>query len=193
MGRYQGRQESPLSELGQMQARALGRALAGTGLRRIVSSPLQRCIETARPLGETLHLEIETDPRLTEIAHGVWETRYRDDVQRNDAGRFFAWKNDPERVSFPEGESLLDVLRRWRLFASGFDAATDSLVVTHDVVARLAILEATARAVRDLWQPRVVNGGFAEFVAADGRWRLQEECIDAHLAGIAADVARQAL
>ncbi|HKE36237.1 MAG TPA: histidine phosphatase family protein, partial [Candidatus Baltobacteraceae bacterium] len=76
-GRYQGQRESTLTELGRRQAEALAGALADSGARRILSSPLRRCVDTARPLAERLGISVETDDRLLEIAHGNWEGRLR--------------------------------------------------------------------------------------------------------------------
>ena len=192
-GRYQGRRESTLSPLGIAQAHALALALVGMQLRRIISSPLARCRATAQPLASALGLCVQEDPLLLEIAHGTWEGRYRDEIARNDTDRFYDWKNRPERVRFVGGESVIDVLERWKRFAASYDQPGEALVVTHDVVVRLAILEATGGTAADLWKPRVVNAGFAEFRVAGGRWALQTECVDQHLAGVAANPDAQAL
>ena len=46
-GQMQGRQHSRLTEVGRAQAREAGRWLAGRGLARVLSSPLERAAETA--------------------------------------------------------------------------------------------------------------------------------------------------
>jgi broad specificity phosphatase PhoE len=58
----------PLSDLGRRRAEALAERLATSGLRRIVSSPLERAQETARIIAERLPdpVEIELDPELRE-------------------------------------------------------------------------------------------------------------------------------
>jgi len=192
-GRYQGRRESPLSELGRAQAQALARALEDKGVRRIVSSPLIRCVATALPLARAVGIAIEEEPLLLEIAHGTWEGRYRDEIKANDPERFYEWKHRPERVHFAGGESVLDVLVRWRAFTASFDPRADTLIVTHDVVVRLAIVEAMGETAAALWRPRVVNAGYAEFRVARGRWALDAECVTSHLDGLAADLDEQAL
>lgn len=193
LGRYQGRRDADLSPLGRIQAQALAGALSGAGIARIVSSPLQRCTLTAQPLADLTGVPVETDHRLIEIAHGSWEGRYREDIERDDASLYRLWREHPERVAFEYGETLDDVLDRWRSFAASFDASCDALLVTHDVVVRLAILDFTGRPAAQLWQPRVVNGGYAEFEVADGSWRLLRECVEDHLAGHATDPDGQAL
>jgi broad specificity phosphatase PhoE len=192
-GCYQGRLDVPLSPLGEQQADALGRSLLDKHIGRIFSSPLIRCIETASPFSEQSGIAIERDERLIEIAHGGWEGKLRDDVMREDPERYYAWKHDPANVSFPGGESLVDVRNRWRSFVQTFAPESDTLIVTHDVVARVAILEATGRELDDLWKPRVVNAGYAEYDLTDGVWRLIHECCDSYLAGLENDISAQAL
>jgi broad specificity phosphatase PhoE len=193
-GRYQGqRDESSLTELGLRQAHALARALVESGAARVIASPLQRCVQTARPIAESLGAKLETDGRLLEIAHGTWEARLREEIERTDHSRMRAWMEAPQTVSFDGGESLLDVDRRWRAFADSLAGDNDVVVVTHDVLVRLAILAATHRRTAELWQPRVRNGAYALFERRRAAWNLLEECQDGHLDGLLADASRQAL
>ncbi|HEY1975631.1 MAG TPA: histidine phosphatase family protein [Candidatus Baltobacteraceae bacterium] len=192
-GRYQGQRESTLTELGMQQARALAGDLSQSGARRVIASPLQRCVETARPLAESLECPIDTDARLLEIAHGTWEGRLREEIERADGERMRAWRTAPHTVTFAGGESLADVDRRWRAFAGSLPGENDVVVVTHDVLVRLAILAATHRPPSQLWRPRVRNGGYALFEKTSGGWDLVEECHDSHLDGFLADTSRQAL
>ncbi len=192
-GRYQGRRESTLSPLGIAQARALAGALAQKPIAQIVSSPLARCLATAYPLALALGVTVVQEPLLLEIAHGTWEGRHRDEIARSEPERFFDWKHRPDRVRFIGGESVGDVLDRWKKFADSYDQNVETLVVTHDVVVRLAILHARGQSTAALWEPKVVNAGFAEFSVSDARWDLQIECVEEHLAGLAANVDTQAL
>jgi Histidine phosphatase superfamily (branch 1) len=56
----------PLDERGRRQAAELAELLGSLGIRRIVSSPYVRCVETVEPLAAALGLELELDPRLAE-------------------------------------------------------------------------------------------------------------------------------
>jgi len=58
----------PLSDRGWRQAKGLVDLLAETGVRRLLSSPYTRCVQTLEPLAERLGLAVEPDPRLTEGA-----------------------------------------------------------------------------------------------------------------------------
>jgi broad specificity phosphatase PhoE len=192
-GRYQGQLESTLTDLGRRQAGALAQALAQHGIERVVASPLSRCVETAQPLARALRLELETDERLLEIDHGNWSGRLRAEIERDDPNRIRAWRENPQSVQFEGGETLRDVFTRWREFAASLAGGGNVAVVTHDVLVRLAVLDASLRPLSALWKPRVHNGGYAAFERHADRWKLVNECRDAHLIGMLADASGQAL
>ena len=58
--------ERPLDDHGQMQAEAIGAALADRPVRRILSSPYVRCVDTVVPLGRALGLPVEALDTLAE-------------------------------------------------------------------------------------------------------------------------------
>jgi len=192
-GRYQGRLESPLSPLGERQADALADAMAELGVRRVISSPLGRCMETARPTATRQNSALETDALLLEIAHGTWEGRMRDEIAANDPLRYHAWRNDPANVGFEGGETLVDVRDRWRTFAASLRPDVPTLVVTHDAVVRVALVEGTGGALGGFWDARVANGAFAEFDVDANGWRLIVDHHDTHLGALKVSVEGQAL
>lgn len=192
-GRYQGRRDSPLSARGHRQAAALAGELGASNVTCVISSPLRRCVETAVPIASRLGVALGYDDRLIEIAHGTWEGRLRAEVEREDSERMHAWQTAPHRVRFDGGESLADVDARWRSFASSRSSHADAVVVTHDVLIRLAILAATNRPLAELWQTEVENAAYAVFEVNDGRWQLMRECCTAHLKELRTNVSSQAL
>jgi probable phosphoglycerate mutase len=104
-----------LDERGRTQAAALAEALRELPLTAIVSSPLERCVETASALlddrtsdGHPLGLEL--DQRLGEVRFGEWTGRSLRDVAKEPL-----WKvvqAHPSAAVFPAGESLRDVQAR---------------------------------------------------------------------------------
>jgi phosphoserine phosphatase len=191
-GRYQGQRESQLTQTGAAQANALANALAGVSIRRVIASPLTRCIESAHPLARALGVAVETDANLLEIAHGTWEGRLRSELEHEDAQTMRLWREHPHLVQFDGGETLHDVAHRWHTFVGRLGNADDVAIVTHDVIVRIAILTATQRPLAALWEPRVVNGGYARF-RGGGSWELLDACVDTHLGSLLVDTAAQAL
>jgi broad specificity phosphatase PhoE len=85
--RLQGHVDSPLTDLGERQAHAVGRLLRDLvgdepGW-RIIASPLGRAQKTAEIIaGQLRGIPIETDPRLIELSWGKWDGRLRSDLAR---------------------------------------------------------------------------------------------------------------
>jgi 2,3-bisphosphoglycerate-dependent phosphoglycerate mutase len=74
--------DAPLTDLGHEQALRLADALAGLGIKRIVSSPYARARQSIEPLAQRLGLAIETDERLVERVLAAeslpgWQDRIR--------------------------------------------------------------------------------------------------------------------
>lgn len=60
--------ERVLSERGWRQANLIADRLADAGVKRLVSSPFVRCVQTLEPLAARVGLTVETDERLAEAA-----------------------------------------------------------------------------------------------------------------------------
>jgi 8-oxo-dGTP diphosphatase len=58
----------PLSPRGEAQSSAIADLLAETAVRRIMSSPYVRCVQTVEPAAEQFQLAVEPDERLAEGA-----------------------------------------------------------------------------------------------------------------------------
>jgi 8-oxo-dGTP diphosphatase len=71
----------PLNAKGRRQAAELAELLRPLGVRRVVSSPYVRCVETVEPLAAALELPLERDERLAEGAGpGAVELLHEDGV-----------------------------------------------------------------------------------------------------------------
>ena len=83
--RIQGRLDSPLTDLGVRQARAVAGLLHDLIREprgwRIVSSPLGRASATAAIVGQRLGLPVEHDERLREISWGEYDGRLRSELE----------------------------------------------------------------------------------------------------------------
>jgi phosphohistidine phosphatase SixA len=58
----------PISERGAAQTDAITKLLADRPVKRVVSSPYVRCVQTVQPLATAAGLEVEADERLAEGA-----------------------------------------------------------------------------------------------------------------------------
>ena len=155
-GRYQGQIDIPLSPVGEGQANALGQRLKDVRIDRAVASPLSRAQLTARlALGDARADMLQTDADLQEIAHGEWEGLLASEIQQKDPARLLAWREEPENVLMPGGESLRQVLdRSWRGLARATEGLGDDdtlLVVAHDAVNRVVLCRILGLPIGKLW------------------------------------------
>jgi len=95
-----------LDEGGVQQAVAVGERLAGVRLAAAVTSPLERCRETAREITsrQAGPLRAGTDKQLSECDYGEWQGRPLKDLAREKL-----WKTvqaQPSAATFPGGESM---------------------------------------------------------------------------------------
>ncbi len=104
-GRMQGRADSPLSDLGRRQSRAVADVLAKMRIDAIYSSPLQRALETARITADRLRLTIRVDPRLQEIDIGIFQGRLRTEAATLYPEIFARWAANEPDYAIPGGES----------------------------------------------------------------------------------------
>jgi probable phosphomutase (TIGR03848 family) len=101
-----------LDETGQKQVAAVGERLAKVPLAAVVSSPLERCVQTASAVVDGRDLELRTDDRLGEARYGDWTGRAIKDLVKEPL-----WKvvqQHPSAAVFPgpEGEGLAQTQAR---------------------------------------------------------------------------------
>ncbi|MGO8722297.1 MAG: histidine phosphatase family protein [Acidimicrobiales bacterium] len=80
-GALRGHLDPRLDEVGRFEAKALARALVAFGPNLIVSSPLQRALETARCIANECGLGVEVDEALIDRDYGRWAGRALEEVQ----------------------------------------------------------------------------------------------------------------
>lgn len=114
--RYSGRGDVALSARGRAQAEAVARRVVALGapLGGVVSSPLSRCLETARLIASAAGgVPLHTDPDLIECDFGAWEGLTFAEVRRRFPDEVSAWLASPA-IAPPGGESFDSVRARVR-------------------------------------------------------------------------------
>jgi len=99
-----------LNEHGQKQAQALADALTNVPIKAIYSSPLERAMETATPIAESLGLTIQKEKGLLETNVGDWQGKSLKRLYR-----YKHWKvvqRAPSRAQFPNGETFYECQSR---------------------------------------------------------------------------------
>ncbi len=111
-----------LNELGRQQAQDLVERLKPIEIAAIYSSPLDRTLETARPLAQARNLKINKVPQLGEVKYGDWQGQALKVLAQKKE-----WKHvqaAPSTFAFPNGESFREMQNR-------AVAAVEKIVAAH--------------------------------------------------------------
>jgi len=104
-----------LDDRGRAQAQAVGERLARLPLDAIISSPLERCRETADIIAAARvdqRREIRTDERLGECRYGDWTGKPLRKLAKEPLWRVVQAHPSAVRFPGPDGESMLDTQHR---------------------------------------------------------------------------------
>ena len=142
-GRYQGQMDSPLTDLGEAQARAVGNLLASHfegDPPPMLCSPLGRAERTAEIICAALSgtLTPTPDPRLKEVGMGVWDGMTRSEIAARwpDARRGRSTRE--WMFHGPGGETIEDLsMRLSDLLSELRESGQSRLLVTHAVSGRI--------------------------------------------------------
>jgi 2,3-bisphosphoglycerate-dependent phosphoglycerate mutase len=103
--RFQGHEDSPLTENGRRQVTALGQRLQQVRFERLISSDLGRALETSEIIAGFTGHAVETDPRLRERNYGVLEGLSVPEIETAQADVLARFNTDDPAYVIPGGES----------------------------------------------------------------------------------------
>lgn len=191
IGKQQGQLNSPLSQRGMAQARAIAKSLEKekSNYDALYSSDLGRAVQTAEAISEQLGLEINLDLRLRErnlgILQGLTIEEFRE--EKNEEYKRFR-SRDPDYIIL-DGESIRE--RHERAVSCLFDIADKHKGQKIIIVAHGGILDSIFRKVFniELTAERkfsLLNSSINTFIVLKGEWSLTSWGNVSHLDGIAA-------
>jgi broad specificity phosphatase PhoE len=172
-----------LSAIGRAQATALAASLAHTPIMAVYSSPLERAVETARPLAAARLIDVNCLDSLNEFDFGEWTGSTFDELNGLATWRRF----NTHRSTAPVlgGESALDVQRR---VVSTLEEIRSKhphevvALVSHLDVIRTAVLHC-AGAPLDLFDRFEISPASVTSLALDPySWRVLATNDDSHIA-----------
>jgi probable phosphomutase (TIGR03848 family) len=135
-----------LDERGRKQAEALAARVAALSLAAVVTSPLERCVETAQAVSEAQPAPPpwHVDERLTECGYGDWTGKAIKDLTKDPLWRVV--QAQPSAVRFPNGESLAEMAARAVTAVREWDARLGAdavwLACTHGDVIKAIVADA---------------------------------------------------
>lgn len=147
--RYSGRGNPELTALGREQVRAGAELIASRGERiaAIVSSPLQRALQTAAVVSDLTGVPVSVDEGFIETDFGQWEGLTFAEAAEQFPDEHHAWLRDAT-IDPPGGESFATVGER-------VGAARDRVIAAHAgqtvvVVSHVTPIKETLRAALDV-------------------------------------------
>ena len=120
--KIQGRTDTPLSDWGYEQAKALASRLAEREIDAAYVSDLTRAQETARVILQGRNIPLTPSLQLRERSYGRWEGLTFEVVARDYPEEFAKFRNSTDAPP-PGGESTIDMEARVGQFASGLKLA----------------------------------------------------------------------
>jgi len=99
-----------LGSVGKAQAGRLSERFANENVVRILTSPLERAIETAEPIGTCIGRPLESCEAITEIDFGMWAGMSFEALTHD--SRWAAWNSARSVSRPPEGETMLEAQAR---------------------------------------------------------------------------------
>ena len=139
---FRGQVDCRLNETGRAEARALALSFQDVPIDGICSSPLARAMETAQPIARIKGLSVTPHPAFIDLHFGEWQGLPLASVQEKYSTLYRIWREKPEEIAFPGGESLAAVTARaWeglqRLVQE--NRGRTVMIVTHRVITKILI------------------------------------------------------
>jgi probable phosphoglycerate mutase len=177
-GRFQGQLDSPLDAVGLAQALDAGVALVPMRADALVSSDLQRALDTAGPVGSECGLGVTVDERLREIHLGTWQGLTRAEARAAYPEEYARWQTG-EDARRGGGETYAEVgARAASCVADTLERLGDGallLAVTHGGTARATIGTLLEMSPDTWWRLAPLSNCRWSLLADSGRgWRLEE-------------------
>lgn len=181
----QGHLDSPLTERGLAQAKALAERLAREKFTSLYSSDLGRAVQTAEKIANATGHAIVTDPRLRERHLGIFQGLSGDEIRERFPEEYKLHRSVGPTYVIPGGESVEQQVARNIAFLA--ELAAKHVGETVVVVTHGGVLSGLFRHTFSIpfTAPRrfdFTNAGLNVFNFEDGNWFLQTWGDVSHLA-----------
>ncbi len=173
--RFQGHRNSPLTAKGIKEITSMGQHIRNVQFGRAYCSPLGRTRQTMEHLAPDCN-EIIYDDRIKEIALGMLEGCYFDQVPSRIEDEHKKFWDDPENFSLPGAETFFSLHSRVMNFIEEVKNSPDPvLLVTHTVPIRIILSWIKNRSISQIWKKPSISAG--SLIKIDGTVPKLEEII----------------
>lgn len=129
-GRYIGRTESPIADVGIKQILDLKREYGYPKVDSYYASPSTRCVDTLKLIYPDADFEVIFE--MAECDFGEWENKTAQELQSDP--RFLEWMENGQKTAPPDGESSLVFMQR---VCKGFEILVQNMMFTGTTSAAL--------------------------------------------------------
>lgn len=150
-GRCQGVADIDLSDTGRRQVVELADSLKDANISAVYSSDLVRALRTAREIASRHSLGVNIDKNLREMDQGELEGLLFEEIRDRYADVLREWRESPETLRLPGGESLLQVEQRaWNVFEkiNRLHAGETVVAVSHNLTITALLCKITGVGLR---------------------------------------------
>jgi len=178
--RFAGRNDVSLTSRGRRQASAVAGRIARLAPAVVLTSPLQRCRNTAQAIAAEVGAQVLVDERLIDGLLGDWTGFRANEIEERWPQEFAAWRSDPDAQP-PGGESFTQIRQRVRPLMT--DVLTTYrghtvVLVTHAAPSKMILATALDVDSAVAYRVRVDTASLSGFtVEADGAvmvWAINE-------------------
>ncbi|MGI9534750.1 MAG: histidine phosphatase family protein [Thermodesulfobacteriota bacterium] len=151
LGKCQGISDIPLNSTGEKQARDIANSLKDENISAIYSSDLQRAYDTAKSISEHHSIEVQIDERFREMDQGDFEGLEFKYIRENYSDVLKKWREEPEILRIPGGESLMELQERAWLAFNNLNykyKGKNVLVVTHNLTIITLLCKFTGKSLK---------------------------------------------
>ena len=150
--RMQGQWNSDLTELGETQAKITGKFLSILDIQYLVSSPLDRTMQTTKIINKYLKLDVNYDNRIMEWNCGDWSGEMWDNVSQKWPIEFAAWRAAQFYHRGPNCENYPDMIKRVTPFLeeilnTGYERIA---IISHGIIGRVMVSTLLQHAPEDM-------------------------------------------
>ena len=121
----------------------------------VYASALQRCVVTGTIIANACGVRAMALDGLMDIDYGAWQMRSHEEIEAEQPEAYRLWRTAPQRVRFPDGELLQDLVARTadalRLVLERHPAET-VVMVGHDSVNRAILLQLLDQPLSAYWR-----------------------------------------
>jgi broad specificity phosphatase PhoE len=170
---FRGKKDIPLNETGRRQAELTGAYFRDIPVKRIISSPLARAVETAEGIATATGVPVERVDELTDINFGIWEGLSLREVEERYPAAFALWKASPEKLRIEGGETLAEVRERVsRGLPRQPGLAGAVIIVTHRAICKILVLSLLHMGEEHFWAIKYDPGSITLLEGDGARFTL---------------------